>query len=87
MDKNPIGKSTMEKSGDVWIPTLCYACNKGICLIRVHRVNGDATTCRADLVSGGDTLPRQAAVRRTEQPVATALDRVLPSAGVDRIGI
>ncbi len=25
---------------DTWIPTICYGCNRGICLIKAHRVNG-----------------------------------------------
>ncbi|MFH1710126.1 MAG: molybdopterin-dependent oxidoreductase, partial [bacterium] len=40
MHEKSFSKSEKDIHEDLWIPTLCYVCNKGICLIRAHRVNG-----------------------------------------------
>jgi phenylacetyl-CoA:acceptor oxidoreductase len=53
MDKNLLNKSAREKNENVWIPTLCYSCNKGICLIRVHRVNGVVVNLEGNIEGEG----------------------------------
>ena len=40
MVENLMSGSSKKPSEDLWIPTVCYVCNRGVCLIRVHRVDG-----------------------------------------------
>ncbi len=40
-------------SEDVWIPTLCFTCRNGPCLIRVHRVNGVAIDVEGNVQGEG----------------------------------
>src|SRR3990172_5519196 len=44
-----------EKRGceDLWIPSVCYVCNKGICLIKAHRVDGIVVNLEGNMEGRG----------------------------------
>lgn len=40
MEQNTNTRASNVTVEDVWIPTFCYTCNHGPCIMKVHRVNG-----------------------------------------------
>ncbi len=59
MNRNPLCKAKKGIYEDIWIPTICYSCNRGICLIRVHRINGVAVGLEGNIDGKGfETLSR-----------------------------
>src|SRR3972149_9505239 len=53
MRKNLLGKSNNGRYENVWMPTLCYACNWGICLIKAHRVDGIVVNLEGNMEGRG----------------------------------
>lgn len=53
MRKDSLGRLSRGISEDVWIPTLCFECVCGICLIRAHRVNGVVMNLEGNLKGEG----------------------------------
>lgn len=53
MSRNLLDKSREGINEDVWVPTLCYVCNRGTCMIRVHRVNGTVVGLEGNIEGEG----------------------------------